>query len=112
MGFGETGRTGGDGTWLNARITAVKKNQYWTEVDAVLLRRDRKQSSKADLNLGTQHMSQLCIIQESQPVKNRNLSRLLANISRLNWSSQRNCVYCFSTVFITLLQQQEVPSTC
>ena len=43
--------------------------------------------------------------------KNRNLSRLISNLSRLHWSSQRNCVYCFSTVF-TLLQQQEVPSTC
>ena len=48
--------------------------------------------------------SRPAIIEESQPVKNRNLSRL-------NWSSQRNSVYCFSTVF-TFLQQQEVPSTC
>jgi hypothetical protein len=49
----------------------------------------------------------LLIVQESQPAKNRNLSRLLSNISRLNLS--RNCVYCFSTVF-TLLQEQEVPT--
>ena len=47
----------------------------------------------------------------SRPAKNRNLSRLISNLSRLNWSSQRNCVYCFSTVF-TLLQQQELPSIC
>ena len=51
------------------------------------------------------------IIEESQPVKNRKLSRLLAKLSRLHWSSQRNCVYYLSPVF-TLLQQQEVPSTC
>ena len=50
------------------------------------------------------------IIEESQPVKNRNLSRLLANLSQVNCSRQRNCVYCFSAVF-TLLQKQEVPST-
>ncbi len=49
------------------------------------------------------------ISEEGQPVKNRNLSRLSANLSRLNWSGQRNCVDCLSTVF-TLLQQQEVPS--
>ena len=47
------------------------------------------------------------ILQESQPTKNRNLSRLISNLSLLNWSSQRNCVYCFSTLF-TLLQEQEV----
>ena len=39
------------------------------------------------------------------------LSRLLANLRRLNWSSQCNCVYCFSTVF-TLFQKQEVSCTC
>ena len=33
------------------------------------------------------------------------------NLNLLNWSSERNSVHCFSTVF-TLLQQQEVPSTC
>jgi hypothetical protein len=49
-------------------------------------------------------------IGKSQPAKNRNLSRLLANLSRLNWSSERNSGHCFSTVF-TLLQQEEVPST-
>jgi len=52
--------------------------------------------------------SYLTFLQESQPTKNCNLSRLISNLSRLNWSSERNCVYCFSTVF-TLLQQQEVP---
>ena len=51
------------------------------------------------------------IIEESQPVKIRNLGRLLAKLSRLNWSSQRNCVFYLSPVF-TLLQQQEVPCTC
>ena len=50
----------------------------------------------------------LRILQESQPAKNRNLSRLISNLSLLNWSCQRNCVYCFSTLF-TLVQQQEVP---
>ena len=48
---------------------------------------------------------------KSNLAKNRNHSRLISNIRRLNWSSERNSVYCFSTVF-TLLQQQEVPSTC
>jgi hypothetical protein len=56
---------------------------------------------------GAQAQQSTEIIEESQPVKNRNLNRLLANLSRLNWSSQRSCVYCFSTVF-TLLQHQEV----
>ncbi len=51
----------------------------------------------------------LHILQDMQPAKNRNLSRLISNLSRLNWSSERNSVYCVSTVF-TLLQQQEV--TC
>jgi hypothetical protein len=55
--------------------------------------------------------SSLRILQESQPAKNCNLSRLMSNLSRLNWSSERNCVYCFSLLF-TLLLQQEVPSTC
>ena len=50
-------------------------------------------------------------IGKSQPAKNRNLSRLMSNVSRLNWSSECNSVYCFSTVF-TLVQQQEVHSTC
>jgi hypothetical protein len=51
----------------------------------------------------------LRILQDTQPAKNRKLgrSRLLSNLSRLNWSGERNYVYCFSTVF-TLLQQQEV----
>ena len=53
-------------------------------------------------------VSRLKIVQESQPAKNRNLSRLISNLSRLNLSSERNSVYCFSTVF-TILQQQEVP---
>jgi hypothetical protein len=48
------------------------------------------------------------IFGKSQPAKNRNLSRLISHLSRLNWSSQRNSVYCFPTVF-TRLQQQEVP---
>ncbi len=47
------------------------------------------------------------IIEKSQPVKNRNLSRILANLSRLNSSSQSKCVFCFSTMF-TLLQHQKV----
>ena len=49
------------------------------------------------------------ILGKSQPAKNRKLSRLISNLSRLNWSSERNSVYCFSTVF-TLVQLQEVPS--
>jgi hypothetical protein len=48
------------------------------------------------------------ILEGSQPVKNRNLNRLIENLSRLNWSSECNSVYCFSTVF-TLLQQQKYP---
>ncbi len=55
-------------------------------------------------------VGRVIIIEESQPVKNCKFSRLIAN-PRQNWSSERNSVYCFSTVF-TLLQQQEVPSTC
>jgi len=51
------------------------------------------------------------ILGKSHPAKNRKLSRLISNLSLLNWSSERNSVHCFSTVF-TLLQQQEVPSTC
>ncbi len=39
------------------------------------------------------------IIEESQPVKNRDLSRLIANLSRQNWSSERNSVHCFSKVY-------------
>jgi hypothetical protein len=53
----------------------------------------------------------LCILQDTQPGKSRNLSWLISNLSRLNWSSERYCVYCLSTVFI-LLQQQEVTRTC
>lgn len=44
------------------------------------------------------------IFGESQPAKNRNVSRQISNLSRLNWSSERNSVYCFSTVF-TISQQ-------
>ena len=55
------------------------------------------------------HTHSVVIIEESQPVKNRNLSRLIANLSLQNWPSARNSVYCFSTVF-PLLQQQEVLS--
>jgi hypothetical protein len=51
--------------------------------------------------------SRLCFLQESQSAKMRNLNRIISNLSRLNWSSERICVYCFSTVF-THLQQQEV----
>jgi hypothetical protein len=40
---------------------------------------------------------------KSQPAKNRNLSRLISNLSRLNCSSERNSVHFFLTVF-TLLQ--------
>ena len=35
------------------------------------------------------------IIEESQLVKNRGLSRLIANLNRQNWSSERNSVNCF-----------------
>ena len=56
------------------------------------------------------HLRQISVMGKSQPAKNRNLCRLISNLSRLNWSSERNRVYCSSTVF-TLLQQQEVPST-
>jgi hypothetical protein len=52
-------------------------------------------------------MCRVCIFGQSQPAKNRNLIRLISNLIRVNWSSERNSVYCFSTVF-TLLQQQEV----
>ncbi len=47
------------------------------------------------------------ITQECQPAKNRNLIGLISNLSRLNRLSERNSVYCFSTVF-TFLQQKEV----
>jgi hypothetical protein len=39
------------------------------------------------------------IFGKSQPAKNRNLHRLILNLSRLNCSSERNSVYCFSTAF-------------
>jgi hypothetical protein len=45
------------------------------------------------------HLCRVVIIEESQPVKNRNLSRVIANLSLQNWPSARNSVYCFSTVF-------------
>ncbi len=32
---------------------------------------------------------------KSQTATNRNLIRLISNLSRLNWSSERNSVYCF-----------------
>ena len=51
------------------------------------------------------------ILDNSQSAKNRNLSRVISNLNRLNWSSEDNSVYCFSTVF-TRLRQQEVSSTC
>jgi hypothetical protein len=50
--------------------------------------------------------SRLRIIQKSQLAKNRNLSRLMSNLSRLNWSSERNCLYCLSALFTLLLQQE------
>jgi hypothetical protein len=53
------------------------------------------------------HWDRPRILPESQQAKNRNLSRLISNLSRLIWSSERNGVHCFSTVF-TLLQHQEV----
>ena len=53
----------------------------------------------------------LLILPTLVPAKNRNLNRLISNLSRLNWSSERNSVYCFSTVF-TLTQYQGMPSTC
>jgi hypothetical protein len=46
------------------------------------------------------HRHRLRVLQGSQPAKIRNLNRLISNLSRLNWSSEHNCVhYCFSTVF-------------
>jgi hypothetical protein len=48
-------------------------------------------------------LSGVVIIEESQPVKNRNLSRLISNLRWQNSSSERNSVFWFSTVF-TLLQ--------
>jgi len=55
-------------------------------------------------------MYSLVNIGKSHQDKNRTLSRLISNLSRLNWSnlSERNIIYCFSMVF-TLLQQEEVP---
>jgi hypothetical protein len=44
-------------------------------------------------------------ISKSQTLENRNPRWLIANLNRLNWSSERDSVYCFSTVF-TLLQKQ------
>jgi hypothetical protein len=46
------------------------------------------------------------IIEASQQVKNRILSRLMANLNRQNWSSERNSVYFFSKVFSPLQQQE------
>jgi hypothetical protein len=69
----------------------------------------RQLASLAGKQLSTRPVN----IEESQLVKNRNLSRLTSNLSRENWSSEHRVfsVYCFSTVF-TLLQPQEVRSTC
>ena len=52
----------------------------------------------------------LAIIEESQPlnVKNRNLSRLIANLSRQNLSSELTVFIVFQQYF----SQSEVPSTC
>jgi hypothetical protein len=41
----------------------------------------------------------VAILGKSHPAKNRNLSRLISNLSRLNWPSERNSVHWFSTVF-------------
>jgi hypothetical protein len=43
------------------------------------------------------HIYRVVNIKESQPVENRNLSRLIANLSRQIWSSER-------TVFIVFQQ--------
>ncbi len=59
-------------------------------------------------NKASKACARVAILGKSHPSKNRNLSRLISNLSRVNWSSERNSVYCFSTVF-TLFQQREVP---
>ncbi len=48
----------------------------------------------------------MVIIEESQQVKNRNLSWLIANLSRQNWPSECNNDFFF--VVVTLLRLQEV----
>ncbi len=56
------------------------------------------------------HSDRPRILQESQPVKNRNLiSRLISNVSWLNWSRERNSVYCFRQC---LLFYNSKNSTC
>jgi hypothetical protein len=70
---------------------------------------DRKQKIIALIGMLGLVNSRPRIIVESQPVKNRNLSRLLANLSRLNWSSQGTCVYCFF-ISVYSFQKQQVPS--
>ena len=50
------------------------------------------------------------ILEESQPVKNRNLNRIQKNSAGKIGQVNANSVYCFSTVFTLLQQQQqEVP---
>jgi hypothetical protein len=53
-----------------------------------MVERERKWQKDRPVNIGT-----------SQPAKNPNLSRLISNLSRLKWSSKRNSVCSFSTVF-------------
>jgi hypothetical protein len=44
-------------------------------------------------------VARLINLGKSQPAKYLNLSRIIANLSQLNWSIERNSVCCFSTVF-------------
>jgi hypothetical protein len=81
-------------------------------VSRILLRKTIFTSPTRLKNLsGDAEVVRFVNIGKSQPAKNRNLNQLISNLNRLNWSSEHNCVYCFSTVF-TLLQQGEVPSVC
>jgi hypothetical protein len=48
------------------------------------------------------------ILGKSHPAKNRNLRWLISNLSQLNWSRERNTVYCFSTVFTLTVRPREI----
>ncbi len=57
-------------------------------VDRVVILGTSQSTKNRNLNRG-----------KCQSAKNRNLIWLISNLNRLNWSSECNSVYCFSTVF-------------
>jgi hypothetical protein len=58
---------------------------------------------------GDAEVARLVIIGKSQPAKNRNLSQLISNLSRLNWSSERSSVYCFQQCLLFFYNSEKYP---